>query len=60
MSECTDCKYYADEKCGHPYKIHCMFCSLWTPKRYGMVKKSLLYADLDEIIDATDGKGEGE
>lgn len=32
--KCEDCKYYIDNKCTHPYSMHCKHCELWTPKWY--------------------------
>lgn len=60
MGLCDDCKYCVALRCTHPNAMDCNHCSLWTPNWYGKDEKSLLYADLDEIIDATDGKGDGE
>ncbi len=47
------CNYHADPVMDDD------FCS-YGAKMNGKGERSLLYADLDEIIDATDGKGEGE
>lgn len=33
--ECTDCKYYVDGKCTHPYAMYCNHCELWTLKMNG-------------------------
>jgi hypothetical protein len=38
---------------------YCPYCGAKMDGK-GDTEKSLLYADIDEIIDATDGKGEGE
>jgi hypothetical protein len=54
------CTCSIDEKCP-ALGSHCE-CFPWCEylKEDGIGERSLLFADLDEIIDATDGKGEGE
>lgn len=36
MNKYIDCNYYINNDCClHPYKLHCKYSSLWTPKGYG-------------------------